>query len=237
MTEAQERICEEDVVMWPHMPTLERLAEEYRTTPQEILDTVNRRRQRFGGFLIHTGHGEVSLYTDRHVRQAAAMLQAGRGWSAVWEALNLQHASKGKKEMRSKIEALLAERRDEITADIADGMSAAKMGKKYGVCCQTIINMKNRMLDELAQAADESNGAVPAGGRGSAVASEAEAAITAEELRRASELIAAVPELSAPTSVRIGAEGSEVRTDIGGNGWLLSLTVSGAEGKGSGGAK
>lgn len=68
--------------------------------------------------------------------------------------------------MRSKIEALLDARRDEITADIADGMSAAKMGKKYGVSGQTIINMKNRMLDELAQAADESNGAVTAGGRG-----------------------------------------------------------------------
>lgn len=237
MTEEQEHYCEVETIKCPHYPTVVALSLETGASPADILAAVNRRRPRFGGFLICTGHGEVSLYTDRHVRQAAAMLQAGRGWSAVWEALNLQHTSKGKKEMRSKIEALLADRRDEITADIAGGMSAAKMGKKYGVSGQTIINMKNRMLDELAQAADESNGAVPAGGSGSAGAAKATAAVTAEELRRASELIAAVPELSAPTSVRIGAEGNAVHTDIGGNGWLLTLTVSGAEGKGSGGAK
>lgn len=234
MTEEQEHYCEVETIKCPHYPTLLVLSLETGASPADILAAVNRRRPKFGGFLICTGRGEVSLYTDRHVRQAAAMLQAGRGWSAVWEALNLQNTQKGKKEMRSKIEALLAERRDEITADIADGMSAAKMGKKYGVCGQTIINMKNRMLDELAQAADESNGAVPKVPAGTA---KAAAAVTAEELRRASELIAAVPELSAPTSVRIGAEGNAVRTDIGGNGWLLSLTVSGAEGNGSGGAK
>lgn len=104
MTEEQEHYCEVETIKCPHYTTLVVLSLETGDSPADILAAVNRRRPQFGGFLVCTGRGEVSLYTDRHVRQAAAMLQAGRGWSAVWEALNLQHTSKGKKEMRSKSE-------------------------------------------------------------------------------------------------------------------------------------
>lgn len=233
MTEEQEHYCEVEVIKCPHFPTLLALSLETGASPAEILAAVNRRRPRFGGFVLPVGGPDgFSLYTARHVRQGAYFRRNGCSWYAVMQKMGFKY-SKGWDLMRGKIEALLAEHRDEIQSDFADGMSAVKMGQKYGVSHQTIINMKNRMLDELAQAAQED---VPApvtekkpeeSATTTTQPEKPKAQITPATIRLAAEVFSAISTtgLSAPETVEIYADGIDVRTKIVGRGWIMQFTA------------
>ena len=61
MTEEQEHYCEEEVIKCPHFPTLLALSLETGASPAEILAAVNRRRPRFGGFVLPVGPDGFSL--------------------------------------------------------------------------------------------------------------------------------------------------------------------------------
>ena len=234
MTEEQERECAVQVIRWPHYPTLVTLGDQFGVKPEEVLEAVNRRMPKFGGFLL--GTTPEALYTARHVRLGAALRQDGKLWSHVWRALNLEKTNKGKAVMRGKIEALLAERRDEVEKDLADGVTGAEMAKKYGLSEATVCNLKKKIA-EKQDAETETPEAERETEPEPEAEDEAEPApeiepdgmeygVTGLVLAETAAFIAALPaRYSSPKSVRITADRDAVQTDLGGEGWKLTLTV------------
>ena len=127
--------------------------------------------------------------------------------------------------MKGKIEALLAERREEVEQDIAEGISAVEMGRKYGVSDQTIHNMKKKIAekqepDPEPEAEDEAEPAPEI------EPDRTEYGVTGLVLAETAAFIDALPaRYSSPKSVRITADRDAVQTDLGGEGWKLTLTV------------